>query len=175
VGILGLFVFFVVRNESAKHQVPPEESTSVEEGLARQEVRTQVLGFGERLREVSLLAPTAPADIERVYRPYVTRSLLSAWISYPQNAPGRETSSPWPDHIDIAEVTMSDDASAATVTGVLVYMTSEGIASNTDAGSETIALTLVPEDGVWKIDRYEVIRTNSANAPRTQGERPMLE
>ena len=97
------------------------ESASVDSGRARvatacdaPEVRDIVTRFGTRLRDVSLLAP-AP-DVSRAMRDaygrLVTPSLLDRWLGAPTSAPGRQVSSPWPDHIAIDSVVPADSGFA---------------------------------------------------------------
>ena len=66
-------------------------------------VVTLVESFGKKLQQVSLLAP--PEDLkknmEENYGSYVTSELLTQFLNDPDNAPGRLTSSPWPDRIEI--------------------------------------------------------------------------
>lgn len=179
---LKVFVVFVLIGVVAVifvkyfHSTPAPTGTDtevLEPGKTRGEVRDQVVAFGNQLKNVSLVAPSAASDIEQQYSPYVSRSLLSTWTSHPNSAPGRQTSSPWPDHIDIIDIERSL-ANQYDVRGMLVYKTSEDLA-NGDAGSENLALTVISEEGVWKIDSYTMIRENEPNAPRQENDRPRPE
>ncbi|HOQ09731.1 MAG TPA: copper amine oxidase N-terminal domain-containing protein, partial [Syntrophomonadaceae bacterium] len=62
-----------------------------------------VADFGQRLKNVSLLAPddVVTKSIKENYAEYVSPELLAQWQKDPANAPGRLTSSPWPERIDI--------------------------------------------------------------------------
>lgn len=73
---------------------------------AETSVRDLVLDFGERLQNVSLLAPTSTllADIETSYGEFISPELLAAWKNNPREIPGRLTSSPWPDRIQIQTI-----------------------------------------------------------------------
>ena len=73
-----------------------------------QEVATHVEEFGTHLQLVSVLAPDAAAQIEAEYAAFVSPELLEAWMADPASAPGRVTSSPWPDRIEVTEVTQED-------------------------------------------------------------------
>ena len=58
--------------------------------------------FGSVLQKVSLLGPKE--ELEKSMKEYgdvVSSGLLEQWLTDPLNAPGRLTSSPWPDRIDI--------------------------------------------------------------------------
>lgn len=61
--------------------------------------------FGERLQRVSILAPDSIAreSIRREYGDLVSRPLLEEWLRNPSQAPGRQTSSPWPERIEVAQ------------------------------------------------------------------------
>ncbi|HOG61966.1 MAG TPA: FeoB-associated Cys-rich membrane protein, partial [Sedimentibacter sp.] len=58
--------------------------------------------FGSTLKNVPLLAPRDEViqAIKDNYSPYVTDELMQNWIAHPRRAPGRTTSSPWPDRIE---------------------------------------------------------------------------
>ena len=62
--------------------------------------------FGSRLKLVSLLAPedVLRRDIEEHFVDLVTPELLNKWLDDPTAAPGRLTSSPWPECIAVDEV-----------------------------------------------------------------------
>lgn len=68
------------------------------------EVRTLVDEFGKTLKNVPLLADDVAIIMEREYRPYVASELIAKWQSREAEAPGRYSSSPWPDRIDIVSI-----------------------------------------------------------------------
>src|SRR5438105_2826431 len=70
-------------------------------------VRSLVTEFGDHLKNVSLAAdPQILRDsIRTEYAPYVTPELLQKWQNNSETAPGRRTSSPWPERIDITSAT----------------------------------------------------------------------
>jgi hypothetical protein len=90
------------------------------------DVRELVADFGLELKNVSLLASAEEVAnaMERQYGKYVTQDLIMTWGSDPQNAPGRLTSSPWPDRIDIRTITT--EGSIYRVEGDIVEVTNEG-------------------------------------------------
>jgi len=120
---------------------------------AKVQVRATVTDFASHLQNVSLLAPTAGTDIESTYAPYVDADLLAKWNADPSSAPGRQTSSPWPDHIDITSV-QETNGGAYKVNGRLVLMTSNEVEHGGDAGSASVSMTLRNEKGSWKITEY---------------------
>ncbi|HQH66352.1 MAG TPA: BsuPI-related putative proteinase inhibitor [Clostridia bacterium] len=91
----------------------------------QQDVRALVEAFGKTLQKVSLSAPkdVLAINIEENYSDYVASELLQKWQSDPQSAPGRMVSSPWPDHIDILRMEMSDK-NQYTVYGEVIEVTS---------------------------------------------------
>jgi hypothetical protein len=173
--VLGVAIWALFSRE--REAVAPTQSDAValeqEQGKEQQDIREQVTEFGNILKNVSLLAPTAAADIERDYAPYVTRSLRAAWAGNPESALGRETSSPWPERIEVIDIEPSNDTYQ--VRGMVVYMTSEEIATGGDAGSTEMVFIMRTEDGTWKIDSATVVRRLDPNAPRSEGDKPKLE
>jgi hypothetical protein len=123
-------------------------------------VRAQVEGFGRAQKDVSLLSPTAAADIARAYGPYASAELISRWQRDPERAPGRLTSSPWPERIDIVQAEETSPASYL-VTGALALMASAG-----PAGTIPVTLTLSREGDAWRITGYEEPRTRPAETGR---------
>ncbi|HEX7651642.1 MAG TPA: hypothetical protein VF439_02915 [Candidatus Paceibacterota bacterium] len=120
---------------------------------ADQAVRDAVTGFGKELQMVSLLAPDAGQTIQTDYAPYVAPELLSVWVSDPAEAPGRTTSSPWPDHIDITSAALSADGSYA-VAGNVIEMTSDEVEHGGSAGSYPVTMTLENRSGTWLITNF---------------------
>lgn len=116
--------------------------------------RTAVSSFGAQLQKVSLLAPDASSSIAAVYGPFVSPELLARWSADPSHAPGRQTSSPWPDHIDTQSVT--PQGSGFLVFGTIVLMTSQEKEHGGNAGTTPVILQLVKDEkGIWRIVAYE--------------------
>lgn len=81
--------------------------------------------FGRNLKKVDKLSPekVCREQIKENYSAYVAPSLLSEWLEDPSKAPGRYTSSPWPDRIEIRDlIKISKDK--YTVKGDIVEITS---------------------------------------------------
>jgi hypothetical protein len=70
-----------------------------------QKITNFVEEFGSKIKNVSLLASNAPNQMKKQYGPYVTSDLLRAWQAKPTDAPGRETSSPWPESLNVVSIT----------------------------------------------------------------------
>src|SRR5690606_31577422 len=97
--------------------------------------------LGERMKEVSLLAPDSlvAAGIREAYAPLVTPELLALWLSDPRRAPGREVSSPWPERIDVLSVEAAGEG-ACRVEGEVVLMTSAEAAGGGEAARSPVTL-----------------------------------
>ncbi len=91
--LMAIFIIYSINNDNGLNNDEEEVIKLVED-------------FGRTLKNVSLLAPrdVVIQEIEENYTPYVTDELMQRWIAHPRRAPGRTTSSPWPDRIEITEV-----------------------------------------------------------------------
>ena len=112
------------------------------------DVRSTVAAFGNQLNSVSPLAADASAQIRRAYGPYVSERLLMRWTAFPEEAPGRMTSSPWPEHIEIETVTLNE-AGAYDVAGRIILKDSRG-----DAGSVPVLLSVSQTEQGYRITEY---------------------
>jgi hypothetical protein len=128
----------------------PAEPTSIF-GVHEPEVRAVVEDFGSRLQSVSLLAPDAADQIGAQYADLVTPELLATWQADPSQAPGRLTSSPWPERLEIRVVRPVSETEY-TVEAVLVEMTSTG-----DSGRANVRLIVIGEGDAWLISAFEPI------------------
>jgi hypothetical protein len=86
-----------------KNYTPPVSSTPVS-NADDMAIRTMVIEFGTKFKNVSLLAPDVSQTITTEYGQYVSADLLAQWVANPAGAPGRQTSSPWPESVDVVEV-----------------------------------------------------------------------
>ena len=117
--------------------------------------RSVVTEFGTKLKNVSLLADGAiVADaIQREYGPYVDAALLTEWRNDPSLAPGRETSSPWPERIETTRV-QYEAGPRYVFEGYIIEVTNEGGGigeSATEASRRPITVAVERRDGLWKI------------------------
>lgn len=119
-----------------------------------------VTDFGDVLKNVPLAAPTdvAAESIRLEYGPFVTADLLARWAHTPTDAPGRLTSSPWPERIDVQNVTKLENAYV--VRGQIQYLTSLEMTEGGAASTENIILTVVEQNGEWRISDYRSEKTN---------------
>ena len=122
-------------------------------GIDAAAASSTVAAFGLTLQNVSLLAPDASTTIASTYASYVDASLLTEWEGDPSEAPGRTTSSPWPDHIAIDSV--APQGTGFVVTGRIIEMTSNEVEHGGDAGEVPVVIQLVPQDGKLVIVAYQ--------------------
>lgn len=114
-----------------------------------------VAGFGRQLRQVSLLAPDSvrATEMRRAYRPYVTDSLLQSWLTTPDAAPGRDTSSPWPVRIEI--LSRDSVTGGCVVQGNVIYTAGADTSTVRGELSRAVSLTLVGGQDGWRISAWE--------------------
>lgn len=118
----------------------------------KENVANVVEAFGKKLSMVSLLAPKDDVEqsIKENYSDYVSPQLMDAWIADPENAPGRLTSSPWPDRIEIANIEkLADDAYR--VEGLVIEVTSVELENGGAAAVRPITLEVRKINEKWLI------------------------
>ncbi len=135
---VGWYYLIYTAPEAAETVIPADEA----------QVRGIVTEFGTKFQNVSLEGPDEQvrAEIRTNYAPYVSDDLLQRWLDDPSIAPGRLTSSPWPDHIEITDVEKGVDGSYV-VEGSVIEK-SNGTDGTT---SYSITLTLRLLGGAWKV------------------------
>jgi len=136
----------------AATQTASASSSATDDAADREAIAAVVEQFGKQLQLVSLLAPEEDLkkSIEEHYGDYVTPELLEAWLDNPFAAPGRQVSSPWPDRIEIGEITAASDG-AYEVTGEIVEIT--GVEDEI-AARIPVTLRVVQADGKWLISEF---------------------
>jgi hypothetical protein len=112
-------------------------------------IRTVVTQFGTTMQKVSLSAPDAVQQIGNAYSPYASEALVNKWKQQKEFAPGRGTSSPYPDHIDIISLEKAPN-NTYLVKANVIEMTSTGI-----AGQFPLTLTMGKAQNQWVITSYE--------------------
>ncbi len=120
-----------------------------------QAVRAIVLEFGKRLRSVAVLAQkdVAAAEIDQAYANLVAPDLLAAWKNKPEAAPGKLTSSPSPERIDITSV-KPDGPEAYTVSGKVILLTDQERRSGGVFQANPVEITVARRQGEWAITKY---------------------
>ncbi len=139
IALMALFIIYSINDKDSQNNDNDEVIKLVEE-------------FGSTLKNVSLLAPRdlVIQAIEENYTPYITNGLLQNWINHPRRAPGRTTSSPWPDRIEITDVNrVSEDEYF--VRGRVAEITSDD--SQGPAAYRPIEFTVIRTGSKWLIDK----------------------
>jgi hypothetical protein len=111
--------------------------------------------FGDALQQVSLMGPEDQVgqDMDSNYAALVSPQLLAKWKADPLHAPGRLTSSPWPDHIQIATTTKQAPSRYA-IEGSIIYVTSEGGGigeAPAEAARQPVHMIVEKTDTDWRI------------------------
>lgn len=142
--------------DRAAQPAPPDTVQPATDAARQQAVRDVVGRFGERLRDVSLLAPDSivTAALRQAYGALVTPALLATWVAHPDSAPGRRVSSPWPGRIRIDSLRPAG-AERVVVTGAVLYATSVERAQGGSAATAPVRLEVSRgADGEWRISDY---------------------
>jgi membrane-bound inhibitor of C-type lysozyme len=130
-------------------------------------IRQVVDDFGRQLKNVSLLAPEEQVreDMEEHYGDLVVYESIKKWFSNPLEAPGRLTSSPWPEKIEID--TISEEAEGKyLVKGKIIEITSIEEYKGGKAAERKIDIFLAEFDGDRLITGvslgdYSIVYTNN--------------
>jgi hypothetical protein len=115
-------------------------------------VASLVKDFGSKLQMVSLQAPTEilKKSLEENYGRYVSKELLAKWAGDPLNAPGRLTSSPWPDRIEVSSVSKLSDGEYE-VKGEIIEITSAEKVNSGVFAKRPVTLSVKKTDNRWLI------------------------
>lgn len=148
-----LLIMILAFSVAACSPAPVESSVPAAEEAG---VAAVVQEFGGRLKNVSLLAPDAAQQIEAHYGQFTAADLLAVWMADPLQAPGRLTSSPWPDRIEIDTINLIDGGSYLVI-GRIIEITSAEVGTDDMVASYAVSLTLAKPEGRWLISEYRVI------------------
>jgi hypothetical protein len=137
---------------------PAAAETPVSAPLAtrdREAVTTVVSEFGKRLRMVAVLAPkeVAVKAMEDAYSGLVAPDLLAAWKQDPERAPGKRTSSPSPERIDINAIKAKGHGAYA-VTGKVILLTAQERREGGVFQANPVVITVAQQRGKWVITAY---------------------
>jgi len=149
--ILAVFViatgFGYVYKHAATNSAP--SSVSNADDMA---VRQVVEAFGKQMQKVSLLAPSdeRKEEVDDAYGAYVAPELLASWYAEGSDAPGRSTSSPWPDHINVIAVHQEGDAHYI-VEGNVIEVANGAGGTTSPAAVYPATLTLEKRGSTWLI------------------------
>ncbi len=117
-------------------------------------VRNQVTQFGESLKMVSILAPTTTVSktMDESYASFVAPELLAKWKNDPMHSPGRLTSSPSPDRIEIYSVVKKNNDEYAVNGRVIETSSTDQPGSN--SGSYPVNIVLESRNNAWLITSF---------------------
>ncbi|MEQ8175398.1 MAG: hypothetical protein ABRQ26_10075 [Syntrophomonadaceae bacterium] len=120
--------------------------------------------FGTKFTMVSLQAPADDVrkSIQENYGSYVSSELMEKWLKYPLIAPGRLTSSPWPDRIEIQSTNMVSEDTYE-VKGEVIEISSQEKTSGGAAAKYPITLRVKKLDNRWVIYDVVVSRPKGVN------------
>jgi hypothetical protein len=121
----------------------------------REAVTMVVTEFGKRLRMVAVLAPkeAAAKAMEEAYSGLVAPDLLAAWKQDPKRAPGKRTSSPSPERIDISAIKAKGQGAYA-VAGKVILLTAQERRQGGVFQANPVAMTVAQRHGKWVISAY---------------------
>ncbi len=124
------------------------------------QVRNVVEGFGKALQQVSVTADPvlAKQTIQTSYQAFLTPTLLTAWSNDPSTAIGKVTSSPWPDRIEISQMTKMA-ADEYHVLGNIIQVTSSMNSGGTNAGEDPIDITVQKINNQWLINQATLMES----------------
>jgi len=160
IAVATLTVFNYSRGEKA-NKVPGTNTSNKETNNVEQKEKTDdvesvkslITNFGEKLKMVSILAPEdiLMKSIEENYSEYISTNLLEKWKQDPKSAPGRLTSSPWPDRIEILDLEKVSE-NEYEVTGEIVEVTSTDQSNGKATSKIPVVLKVINDNGKWVID-----------------------
>ena len=140
------------RYEAAVNQFDKAIKTfKIKNGFNKDIVRV-VEGFGNRLQMVPLSGEESDVaqSMHEQYEEFVSPALIAKWLENPSKAPGRITSSPWPEHIDILSMSLLEQDQYE-VAGNIIEITSVEKITGGVAATQAIRLVVSRLDGRWMI------------------------
>ncbi len=142
-----------VKNGMEQEEMQDKETIQQIHDSDEEAVADFVEEFGTKLRMVSLLAPkdVLEKSMKEHYGEYVSQALIDMWLNDPENAPGRITSSPWPDRIEVRSVKKVNEGMYE-VKGEIIEITSTEKESGGIAAKRPITLAVRKLEKGWIID-----------------------
>ena len=122
----------------------------------KQAVRTVVTEFGKRLRMVAILAPKeiVAKVMDQEFSAFVAADLLATWKDNPEIAPGKRTSSPSPERIDISAIKASGH-DAFLVNGKVILLTAQERREGGIFQANPVTMVVAQQHGKWVITAYK--------------------
>lgn len=104
---------------------------------------------------VAILAPKemVVAAMDQEYSAYVAANLLATWKNNPEIAPGKRTSSPSPERIDISSIEATGHDSYA-VTGKVILLTAQERREGGVFQANPVTMIVARQHGKWVITAY---------------------
>lgn len=157
--IIILSVSMLACNKTSAGEINDDKTNTIDE----KGIKEIVEAFGKKLQNVSLLSPkdVLEKSMKENYSEYVTQELIAKWISDPSNSPGRQTSSPWPDRIEIIDTKQLSETSYQ-VDGKIIEVANEKDGKTGIVAKRPISLIVKAIDTKWLISevtlgKYEEI------------------
>lgn len=148
-------LLFSACSQPSPSSAPPPSATTTPTPVAEEtQIRNIVEGFGKVLKQVSVAADplVAKQAIQTSYQAFLTPNLLTAWSNDPSTAIGKITSSPWPDRIEISQLTKIA-VDEYHVLGNIIAVTSSMNSSGTNAGEDPVDITVKKVNNQWLINQ----------------------
>jgi hypothetical protein len=163
--VLSISLFGCMNQDKPGEVIIPDDKPQQTDESDELAVMNLVKGFGSKLQLVSLLAPKdiLSKSIQDNYTGYVSPTLIAEWISNPLNAPGRLTSSPWPDRIEILSIDKISEK-IYHVKGEIIELINSGQKTVDIAAKRPITLTVKKMGNDWLIDAVTLGSYENANA-----------
>ena len=119
-------------------------------------VKTVVTEFGKRLRMVAVLAPKEMVTkaMDEEYSAFVSTDLLAIWKNNPEKAPGKRTSSPSPERIDISSIE-AKGPDTYVVKGKVILLTAQERSDGGIFQANPVTMTVEQRHGKWVITAYD--------------------
>lgn len=149
--VVAVLLLLLAACQEQQQTAQPPADTSSSAAACPPEAMAVVTQLGQRVRNVSLLAPDSVrrAELTNAYGDLVSSSLLERWQSESEIAPGRAVSNPWPQRIAIANAT--PEANGCIVTGDVVYVTTSDTGSIVER--RRVSATVRNDDG-WRVHEW---------------------
>jgi len=145
----------VKENSKLSSEINNQIGEQMQNYSSQEEVITNLVkDFGSKLKLVSILSPkeTLEKDMRENYGDFVSEKLIEKWLSNPESALGRFTSSPWPDRIDIENIEKVSEEEYK-VQGKIIEVTSNEKDGNI---KREITLSIRKIETKWLIDEVVV-------------------
>jgi len=144
--VVALGGIFLLNNSQKKEKINQEQ----------EQVKNIIIEFGKAMRSVPLAASEdiIIKAIENNYSDFISPDLLASWVNNPLSAPGRLTSSPWPDRIEIFSLSKNQDGSYVAQSNV-IEMTSRELVVGGVADMYGVTIIIQKQDGKWLITQFK--------------------